>query len=118
LTKSAKFPAVTGALAPSRSILTVPDFSFNSTVAEPLSWTNLASAASSEFSGLALGLGDAGIVAIAVGLLLAVGEAVADAIAEEVGEALAETPPVFVQLVSKTLTAKKQLKIQRNMFNP
>jgi hypothetical protein len=43
---------------------------------------------------------------------------VADAIAEEVGEALAETPPAFVQLVSKTLIAKKQLRIQRNMFNP
>ena len=109
------FPAVSGALSPSSSILTVPDFSFSSTVAIPLSCTYLARAASREASGLGLDLGDAEVVAVGAGdLLLAVGDALADA----VGVALAETLPPLLQLVSKTLTAKKQLRIQRNMFNP
>jgi hypothetical protein len=101
-----KFPAVTGALSPSSSILIVPYLTFNSTVAAPFNWTNLARAASREFLGLAVGVavGVAVVLAIAVGGVLSAGEAVA------------ETPELFEQLVSRTLTAKKQLRIQRNIF--
>jgi hypothetical protein len=99
-----KFPAVTGALSPSSSILIVPYLTFNSTVAAPFNWTNLARAASREFLGLAVGV--AVVLAIAVGDVLSVGEVVAD------------TPVEFEQLLSRTLTAKKQLRIQRNIFFP
>ena len=82
----------------------MPYLTFNSTVAAPFNCTNLARAASREFLGLVVGV--AVVLAIAVGGLLSEGEAVA------------ETPELFEQLVSRTLTAKKQLRIQRNIFFP
>jgi len=66
-------------------------------------------------AGLALGFGDTDASAIALGgSLLAVGDALANVFGDEV----AETLPLLLQLVSKMLTAKKELRIQRNIFIP
>ena len=66
-------------------------------------------------AGLALGFGDTVASAIALdGLLLAVGDALADVVGDEV----AETLPPLLQPVSKMLTTKKELRIQRNIFTP